>query len=56
MADAERLFLLDGTALAYRSYFAFIRNPLFDAKGRNVSAVYGFTATLFRLLERRGGS
>ncbi|MHC4859244.1 MAG: DNA polymerase I [Planctomycetota bacterium] len=48
---AERLFLLDGTALAYRSYFAFIRNPLFDAKGRNVSAVFGFTATLFRLLE-----
>ena len=48
---AERLFLLDGTALAYRSFFAFIRNPLFDSKGRNVSAVYGFTATLFRLLE-----
>ncbi len=51
MAQPERLFLLDGTALAYRSFFAFIRNPLFDAKGRNVSAVYGFTATLFRLLE-----
>jgi DNA polymerase-1 len=51
MADRERLFLLDGTALAYRSYFAFIRNPLFDAKGRNVSATFGFTGTLFRLLE-----
>jgi len=51
MAEPERLFLLDGTALAYRSYFAFIRSPLFDAKGRNVSAVYGFTATIFRLLE-----
>ncbi|MCU0725271.1 MAG: DNA polymerase I, partial [Planctomycetes bacterium] len=46
-----RLFLLDGTALAYRSFFAFIRNPLFDGKGRNVSAVYGFTSTLFKLLE-----
>ncbi len=51
MADRERLFLLDGTALAYRSYFAFIRNPLYDSRGRNISAVYGFTATLFRLLE-----
>ncbi len=51
MAEPERLFLLDGTALAYRSYYAFIRNPLFDAKGRNVSAVYGFVGTLFRLLE-----
>jgi len=51
MADTERLFLLDGTALAYRSYFAFIRNPLFDRRGRNISAVYGFIGTLFRLLE-----
>ena len=34
MAEAERLFLLDGTALAYRSFFAFIRNPMFDRKGR----------------------
>jgi DNA polymerase-1 len=48
---AERLFLLDGTALAYRAFFAFIRNPLFDGKGRNISAVYGFTSTLFKLLE-----
>jgi len=51
MADRERLFLLDGTALAYRSFYAFIRNPLFDSRGRNISAVYGFTMTLFRLLE-----
>jgi DNA polymerase-1 len=48
---AERLFLLDGTALAYRSFFAFIRNPLFDRRGRNVSAVYGFVGSIFRLLE-----
>ena len=51
MPDRERLFLLDGTALAYRSFFAFIRNPLYDSRGRNISAVYGFTMTLFRLLE-----
>jgi len=51
MADTERLFLLDGTALAYRSFFAFIRNPMFDRKGRNISAVFGFVGTLFRLLE-----
>jgi DNA polymerase-1 len=48
---AESIFLLDGTALAYRSFFAFIRNPLFDRKGRNVSAVYGFVGSIFRILE-----
>ncbi len=52
MAETERLFLLDGTALAYRSFFAFLRNPLFDGKGRNVSAVFGFTGMLFQLLEK----
>jgi DNA polymerase-1 len=46
----ERVFLIDGTALAYRSHFAFIRAPLFDPRGRNTSAVYGFTATLMKLL------
>ena len=44
----ERVFLIDGTALAYRSHFAFIRAPLFDPRGRNTSAVYGFTATLVK--------
>ncbi|MFQ5584249.1 MAG: 5'-3' exonuclease H3TH domain-containing protein, partial [Calditrichia bacterium] len=46
----KRLFLIDGSALFYRSYFAFIRNPLFNSKGENTSAVYGFTNSLFKLL------
>jgi DNA polymerase I len=50
MAKAPRLFLIDGTALAYRSYFAFIRNPLINSKGENTSAIYGFTRTLIDLL------
>jgi DNA polymerase I len=47
---SERVFLIDGTAIAYRSHFAFIRSPLFDEQGRNTSAVYGFVATLIKLL------
>lgn len=47
----ERLFLLDGMALAYRSYFAFISHPLTNAKGENVSAVFGFTNFLMNILE-----
>jgi hypothetical protein len=32
MAKTPRLFLIDGSALAYRSYFAFIRNPLINVR------------------------
>lgn len=51
MANSERLFLLDGMALAYRAYFAFISRPLINSKGMNTSAIYGFTTMLMRLLE-----
>jgi DNA polymerase-1 len=50
MAKTPRLFLIDGSALAYRSYFAFIRNPLINSKGENTSAVFGFTRTLLDIL------
>ena len=46
------LFLIDGHALAYRSYFALIRNPLTNSKGENTSAVYGFTRMLLLLLRK----
>jgi DNA polymerase I len=47
-----RLFLLDGAAVAYRAYFAFIKNPLTNSKGLNTSAVFGFLTILFALLEK----
>jgi len=47
----EKLFLIDGSALYYRSYFAFIRNPLINSKGENTSATFGFLASLLRLIE-----
>ncbi len=46
-----RLFLLDGTALAYRSHFAPSRSGLPDADGKPTGATYGFTMTLRRILE-----
>ena len=46
------LYLVDGHALAYRSYYAFIRNPLVNSKGEETSAVYGFLNTMLNLLER----
>ncbi len=48
---AEKLFLFDGMALAYRAYFAFISRPLTNPKGENVSAVYGFVSALLKVIE-----
>ncbi len=46
----ERLFLLDGMALAYRAYFSFISRPLVNSKGENTSAIFGFVNTLIKIL------
>jgi DNA polymerase I len=50
MAKQERLFLLDGMALAYRAYYSFITRPLINSKGRNTGAIYGFTTALIKIL------
>ena len=47
------LLLIDGHALAYRSYFAMIRNPLTDGAGRNTSAEFGFLRSLLALRRDR---
>jgi DNA polymerase-1 len=46
-----RLFLLDGTALAYRSHFALQRSGLTTPEGKPCGATYGFAMTLRRILE-----
>ena len=45
-----RLFLFDGTAVAYRSHFAMMRSGLSSADGRPTGATYGFTMALRRIL------
>jgi DNA polymerase-1 len=49
-ASPERLFLLDGMALAYRAYFSFISRPLINSRGENTSAIFGFVNTLMKIL------
>ncbi len=41
-----KLLLVDGHALAYRSYFAMIRNPLTNSAGENTSAEFGFIRSI----------
>ena len=48
---AEKLYLIDGTALLYRAHFAFIKNPLINSKGMNTSAIYGVISSFIRLVE-----
>lgn len=50
---SNALYLLDGYSLIFRSYFAFIRNPLRNPQGRNSSAVFGFFRSLFTLLSNQ---
>jgi len=50
---AKSLLLVDGSALLYRSHFAFIRNPLRNAKGEPTSVPYGVLQTLVPLLDSK---
>lgn len=52
-AGPGTLFLIDGHALAYRSHFAFIRNPLTNSRGEPTSAVFGFVRALLQLLDEQ---
>jgi DNA polymerase I len=52
MSENKRLLVVDGYALIYRSYFAFINRPILDSGGRNVSAVFGFFRTLFAVIKQ----
>ncbi len=47
---SKRFFILDGTALAYRAYFAMIARPLVNSKGQNTSAVFGFANYLMKII------
>ncbi|MBN2090048.1 DNA polymerase I, partial [candidate division KSB1 bacterium] len=51
MSSAPKFFIVDGTALAYRSYYAFKNNPLINSKGENTSAPYAFTRVLIKIIE-----
>ncbi|MEO0091162.1 MAG: DNA polymerase I [candidate division WOR-3 bacterium] len=46
----KSVILIDGHSLVYRSYYAFIRNPLRNSKGLNTSAIFGFVNSLKKIL------
>lgn len=52
MAENNRLFLVDGSSLAFRSFFALLTTGMRNAEGMPSWAVYGFFASLFDLIEK----
>ncbi len=47
----KKLYIIDGHALIYRAYYAFITRPLVNSKGENTSAIFGFTRMLVKLMK-----
>lgn len=43
------LYVLDAFAIIFRSYYAFINNPMRGTDDQNVSAIFGFYSTLFKI-------
>ena len=47
-----KLFLIDGHALVFKMYYAFLGRPMVNSKGVDTSILFGFTKYLLELLER----
>ena len=48
----DRLFLIDGHALVFKMYYAFLRRPMINSKGADMSILFGFTKYILELIER----
>lgn len=47
-----KLFLIDGHALIFKMYYAFLRHPMINSKGADMSILYGFSKYLLEMTER----
>ena len=46
----KKLYLVDGHALVYRVYYAFMKRPITNSKGLDTSVLYGFTKTIMEII------
>jgi len=51
MKKKETIYLIDGSALAYRSYFGTIRNRLATSKGQPTGAIFAFVNSLINIIK-----
>lgn len=47
-----KLFLIDGHALIFKMYYAFLGRPMVNSKGVDTSILFGFTKYLLELIDR----
>ena len=47
-----KLLLIDGHALVFKMYYAFLRRPMINSKGADMSILYGFTKYLLEMFQR----
>ncbi len=47
-----KLFLIDGHALIFKMYYAFLGRPMVNSKGIDTSILFGFTKYLLELIDR----
>ena len=45
----ERIYFIDGHALIFKMYYAFLRRPMINSKGADMSILYGFTKYILEL-------
>ncbi len=48
----DKLFLIDGHALVFKMYYAFLRRPMINSKGVDTSILFGFTKYLLELIDK----
>ena len=48
----QKLYLIDGHALIFRMYYAFLKRPMINSKGEDTSILFGFTKYLLELIDR----
>jgi DNA polymerase-1 len=48
----EKFIIIDAHSVIFRSYFAFIKNPLKNARGENTSGIYGFVNMIEKLKKK----
>ena len=48
----NRLFLIDGHSLIFKMYYAFLRHPMINLKGADMSILFGFTKYILELIDK----
>jgi len=47
----KKVYIIDGSAIVYRSHYAFVRSPLTNDRGEIISAIYGTFNMFFKFIK-----